>query len=314
MDDARTSSHDPRPGFVHEALMYRDLSEFEGAMQAFLQEAADAGEPVLVALPGPHLEHTRAALGEAMAEARCEDLERVGRNPGRLLSMIEEWVSAHGGRARVVSEVVWPGRSHAEAVEALRHEALVNHALAGSAATIMSPFDAGQLDADILAGVEMTHPTVVENGRRRAGTAYTDPLSTAFGELWPLDDPTGPVTEHPLDGSLMELRRAIAEDPALAGLTAERRSDLVFAINEATSNAVRHGDATCMTRIWHDGEEVVTEVSTPSAIDDVMVGRRRPAEDALEGRGLWLINQICDLVELRSGTAGMTLRMHVRAH
>jgi anti-sigma regulatory factor (Ser/Thr protein kinase) len=314
MVDARTSSYDPRAGFVHEALMYHGLREFDAAMQAFLQEAADAGEPVLVALPGPRLRHAREALGDAMADVRCEDLEQVGRNPGCLLAMIEEWVASHGGHARVVSEVVWPGRSHTEAVEALRHEALVNHALAGSGATVMSPFDAGELDEDILAGVEMTHPTVVEHGRRRAGTSYTDPLSTAFGELWPLDDPPGPVSEHPLTGDLMELRQAIAEDPAVASLSADRRSDLVFAINEAASNAVRYGDATCMTRIWHDGDEVVTEVSSPSAIDDVMVGRRRPAADALQGRGMWLINQVCDLVELRSGSSGMTLRMHVRNH
>ena len=132
MDDERTSSHGPSPGFVHEALMYRDVAEFDGAMHAFLQEAATAGEPVLVALPGPHLEHAQQALGEAMADARCEDLQEVGRNPSCLLEMIEEWVASHDGRARVVSEVVWPGRSHAESVEALRHEALVNHALAGS--------------------------------------------------------------------------------------------------------------------------------------------------------------------------------------
>ena len=175
-------------------------------------------------------------------------------------------MASHDGHARVVTEVVWPGRSHAEAVEALRHEALINHALAGSGATIMSPFDAEHLDEDILAGVEMTHPTVVEGGLRRAGTAYTDPMSTTFGELWPLEDPTGPVSEHPLDGNLMELRRAIAEDPVLGSLSAERRSDLVFAINEAASNAMRHGNTTCTTRIWHEGDEVVTEVS--SALGD----------------------------------------------
>jgi hypothetical protein len=69
-----------------------------------------------------------------------------------------------------------------------------------------------------------------------------------------------------------------------------------------------------MTRIWHDGDEVVTEVSSGSGVQDMMAGRRRPAADALEGRGLWLINQVCDLVELRSGTSGMTLRMHVKEH
>jgi anti-sigma regulatory factor (Ser/Thr protein kinase) len=299
---------------VHEALIYRDEAEFDAALHAFLQEAAAVGEPVLVALPGRHLEQVREALGKDMADARLEDLEQVGRNPGRLLSMIEEWVASHHGRARVVSEVVWPGRTRAEAVEALRHEALVNHALAGTGATIMSPFDARHLDEDILAGVEMTHPTVVEDGQRRVGTSYTDPMSTTFGELWPLEDPPGPVSEHPLDGSLMELRRAVADDPVLGSLSADRRSDLVFAINEAASNAVKHGNETCLTRIWHDGDEVVTEVRSRSGIDDLMAGRRRPAAGALEGRGLWLINQVCDLVELRTGASGTTLRMHIKEH
>ena len=36
--------------------------EFEAAVHAFLQEAAAAGEPVLVALPGRHLAHVREAL------------------------------------------------------------------------------------------------------------------------------------------------------------------------------------------------------------------------------------------------------------
>jgi len=314
MAELRASSQSPVPGLVHEALIYLDEAEFVAAMHAFLQEAAAVDEPVLIALPGPHLDHVREALAADMEGVRCQDVGQLGRNPSRLLELIEEWVASHDGRARVVSEVVWPGRSHAEAVEALRHEAVINHALAGSAATIMSPFDAQHLDADILAAVEMTHPTVVEGGRRRAGTAYTDPLSATFGELWPLEAPTGPVSEHPLDGSLLELRHAIAEDPAMGSLSAERRSDLVFATNEAASNAMKYGTDMCMTRIWHDGDEVVSEVSSHSAITDVMAGRRRPAADALEGRGLWLINQLCDLVELRSGTSGTTLRMHVKDH
>jgi anti-sigma regulatory factor (Ser/Thr protein kinase) len=314
MVDARTSSHSPGHGLVHEALIYHDEAEFDAAMHAFLHEAAAAGEPVLVALPGPHLDRVRETLGDAVADTRWEDLEQVARNPSCLLSVIEEWVASHDGRARVVSEVVWPGRTHAEAIEALRHEALINHALAESGATVMTPFDARHLDEEILAGVEMTHPTVVEGGRRRAGAAYTDPLSSAFGELWPLGDPAGPVSEHPLDGTLRELRHAIAKDPALASLSPQRRSDLVFAINEAASNAVKHGNERCTTRIWHDGDEVVTEIRTHSGVQDVMAGRRRPAADALEGRGLWLINQVCDLVELRSGASGMTLRMHVKDH
>jgi anti-sigma regulatory factor (Ser/Thr protein kinase) len=112
----------------------------------------------------------------------------------------------------------------------------------------------------------------------------------------------------------LEFRHALADDPALQALSEERRSDLVFAASEAASNAVKHSDGTCMARIWRDGDEIVTEVSTHSTITDLMAGCRRPAVGALEGRGLWLINQLCDLVELRSDASGTTLRMHVREH
>ncbi len=163
MVDARTSSHSPKPGLVHEALIYHDEAEFDTAMHAFMQEAAAVGEPVLVALPGPHLDHVREMLDDAVAGTHCEDLERVARNPSCLLSMIEEWVASHDGRARVVSEVVWPGRPHAEAVEALRHEALVNHALARiGGATTATPSRVRALPRrqEILDGVEDDrHPT-----------------------------------------------------------------------------------------------------------------------------------------------------------
>lgn len=297
---------------MHEALIYRGEAEFDAAMQEFLQAAAAADEPVLLALPAEHLERVRGHRTGRGVRARFEDIEQVGRNPSCLLPMIQEWVASHDGRARVVSEVVWPGRSDAEAAEALRHEALLNHALAGSEATILSPFDGRRLDAEVLAGAEMTHPTVVEGGTRRASASYRDPLEMRFSRLWPLQSPPGQASEHPFEGSLHDLRHAVAGDPALATLSADRRSDLVLAVSEAAANAVKHGNGACMTRIWDEDDEVIIEVSTHTVIDDVMAGSRRPTADAQEGRGLWLINQLCDLVELRSGDGETRVRMHVR--
>jgi anti-sigma regulatory factor (Ser/Thr protein kinase) len=294
--------------------MYRGEAEFQEFVQAFLQDAAAASEPVLVALPGRHLERVRQTAGDSAGETRFEDIEQVGRNPSCLLPMIEEWVRAHDGHARVVSEAIWPGRSYAETAECLRHEDLVNQALADAPATILCPYDADGLDAETLAGAEMTHPTVMEGGHRRRSRSYDVALEARLGEQWPLQPPAGDVSEHRLDGSLGDLRHAVAVDPLLDVLSDERRSDLVFAFNEATTNAVRHGNQECTARIWHDGGSVVSEVTCDSSVDDPWAGRRRPDVDATSGRGLWLINQLCDLVELRSGESGTTLRMHVRDH
>ena len=39
---------------------------------------------------------------------------------------------------------------------------------------------------------------------------------------------------------------------------------------------------------------------------------RVPAGDLPGGKGLWLVNQVCDLVEMRSTTDGTTICLHMK--
>jgi hypothetical protein len=47
-------------------------------------------------------------------------------------------------------------------------------------------------------------------------------------------------------------------------------------------------------------------------VDDPLVGRRPPRPDSDSGRGLWMANQLCDLVQLRSGDGGTAVRVRSR--
>jgi anti-sigma regulatory factor (Ser/Thr protein kinase) len=310
--DLRTSAADGE-GLFHEALLYRGRRELERALREFVRSAAAAGEPVLAAVPRANLEWLEAALtDDAAANVRFADMNKIGRNPACLLPMIVDWIDEHDGRARVISEPMWPGRTYAETAECLRHEALINHALAGSRARILCPHDAEHLERLVVEGAESTHPQIRDAAGSRPSDRYENPLCGSLSERWPLGDPTEPMSEHIFAGDLRSLRRAVVADPSLRGLTPERRDDMVVAVNEAATNAVRHGDGRCTARVWHDGRSVVSEVSFETCVPDVLAGRRRPPADAVDGRGLWLINQLCDLVEMRTGGDGTTLRMHVR--
>ena len=44
-------------------------------------------------------------------------------------------------------------------------------------------------------------------------------------------------------------------------------------------------------------------------VEDPLVGRRMPPLEATGGRGVWLANQLVDLVQLRSTQAGTTVRL-----
>jgi hypothetical protein len=280
---------------------------------AFVQSAVQAGEPVLALLPKANLEWLPSALGDLASNVRFADMSLAGRNPNLLLSLIQEWIDEHDGRARVISEPVWPGRSYAEVVESLRHEALLNLVLKSRPTTILCPYDVENLDPEAVRGAELTHPQVIYgDGAPAPSPHYGDPEELLRGAPWPLEAPPGSASEHPFDGDLGALRRSVEQDPAVRDLSSERRFDLVFAINEAVTNAAVHSDGRCRTRIWSDNGAVVSEVNSPASLPDSLAGRRRPPLDATAGRGLWLINQVCDLVELRSGQGGTTLRMHVR--
>jgi DcmR-like sensory protein/histidine kinase-like protein len=309
-DLSTSAAHDE--GLSHEALLYHGRAELTDAAREFVRAGAAPGEPVLVAVPRANLEWLRTGLAEEAANVRFEDMNEVGGNPACILPMIQQWLDEHDGRARMISEPMWPERSYAETAECLRHEALLNHALAGTGARILCPYDAENLDADVLEGAELTHPLLRDAAGGRPSEGYEDPLRGSLSERWPLDDPTGPMSEHIFAGDLRSLRHAVVADPSLEGLTRERREDVVFVVNEVATNAIRHGNGRCTARLWHDGSSVVTEVSFDTSVPDVLAGRVRPLSDAVDGRGLWLINQMCALVQLRSGGMGTTLRMHVR--
>jgi anti-sigma regulatory factor (Ser/Thr protein kinase) len=110
---------------------------------------------------------------------------------------------------------------------------------------------------------------------------------------------------------LSEVRALVRWYARRAGLPEPRVNDLVIAISEAAANTVRHAKSPGTLDIWHDESEIVCEIRDRGVITDPLAGRRPPAPDAVAGHGLWLVYQLCDLVELQSGDGGTTIRMHM---
>ncbi|MFI5980222.1 anti-sigma factor RsbA family regulatory protein [Streptomyces sp. NPDC051555] len=316
----RTTAARAHPGaFDHPALFYRNPREYVTGVRGFVRDALRAAEPVLVAVPGPHLAALRRALaadGAGAAEGiEFVDMARLGRNPGRILAALQEFADRHPGRSvRIVGEPIWPGRSPAEVREATRHEALINTAFAGRAAGILCPYDTTGLPAAVVADARRTHPTLIEAGRPADSPAYADATTVCADCDTPLPEPAtaAPVLEYAA-GELARVRehtqawvRGSALDPA-------RRDDLVLAVSEAAANSLAHGGGRGTLRLWAAGTgAVVAEVHDDGRLTDPLAGRRRPPVASGDGgRGLWMIHQLCDLVEVRALETGLTLRLHM---
>lgn len=297
---------------VHEALLYAGLDDFLDGTTAFVREGLEAGERVMVAVPEPRLGALRRALGgQGGDDVGFLDMAAVGRNPGRIIPAVQQVLDdTPGRRLRWIGEPVWPGRRPCEAVEGERHEALLNVAFGNAPIAILCPYDASRLDAGILAGAQRTHPTLCVAGHRRESMLYGDPHEVAAAALHRLADAPADAAERAIGRDLHALRRFVAEHASAAGLHDTRLNDLLLAVNEGAANTLVHGDAGIL-RIWHDAATVVCEVADRGTIEDPLVGRRLPDAEQLDGRGLWLAHQLCDLVELRSGPDGTVLRLHM---
>jgi anti-sigma regulatory factor (Ser/Thr protein kinase) len=112
-------------------------------------------------------------------------------------------------------------------------------------------------------------------------------------------------------GSLTGLRDLVSRHAAAAGLDSSRAADLVLAVDELATNSLRHGGGRGTLRIWRDDGTLVCEVRDAGRIENPMAGRERPPPERDGGRGLWMVNQLCDLVQLRSFPDGVTVRVHM---
>ena len=99
---------------------------------------------------------------------------------------------------------------------------------------------------------------------------------------------------------------------AEAGLGVSRAADLVLAVHELATNTLRHGGGRGTLRMWREPAALICEVSDAGRIDQPLAGRERPFAGQTGGRGLWLVNQLCDLAQIRCFPTGSVVRLHTR--
>jgi anti-sigma regulatory factor (Ser/Thr protein kinase) len=292
----------------HAAFCYRSQPEYAAAIVAFIQAGLAAGEPVLVAVPGAKARVIGDRLDDGPGEVVFTDMTELGRNPARIIPEVRAFADKHPAqRVHFVGEPAWPGRSVAEICEAARHEALINLAFAQTPTTILCPYDASGLAGSVLADARRTHQEPAASGA--TDQTWRDNLPPECDR--PLHPPPAEAEVFPYNTDLASVRRLVAGHARRAGLTGDRTVDLVLAVNEIAANTISHTTGGGVLQIWHTPEEIVCQVHDQGEITDPLAGRVRHGPDD-RGHGLWLVNQVCDLVELRTGPAGTTARMHMR--
>jgi anti-sigma regulatory factor (Ser/Thr protein kinase) len=299
--------------FRHETLFYSGAGEFVEGCAPFLREGLEREEPMLVAVAPGRIAELTEALGDDAAGVRFVDMRELGVNPARIIPAWQRFLSEHpqaDGVVRGIGEPVWPGRTPAELAECERHEALLNVAFGdGRPWRLLCPYDVDGLEEPVLEGAWRNHPYVFDGEGWQANNHYAATGGPFDGEL---PEALAASPAAPFAGEQLVRLRSELRDWAEAELGPERATDLVMAVNELATNSVRHGGGEGSVRMWRDDDALVCEVSDTGHIEDPLAGRVHPPVEQASGRGLWLANHLCDLVQIRSRRGETVVRVHMR--
>jgi anti-sigma regulatory factor (Ser/Thr protein kinase) len=304
-------------GFHHTVLFYDDADEFLAGTVPYLRDALEADEPALVAVGRERAESLRAELGEEAGGVRFAPMEELGRNPARIIPFWRDFLDEYGGRDRPVcgiGEPVWPGRGEAELDECRRHERLLNLAFAGAPAwSLLCPYDNRSLEDEVLEAADRCHPFLIQGGlsEQNATGTEAEPVSAdPFAGTLPARPPDVEGFEFDRH-ALREVRALVATAAERANLSSSRTSDLVTAAGELAANSILHGGGRGAIGVWREAGELVVEVEDAGTIEEPLVGRLRPPPTQDGGRGVWIANVLCDLVQIRSNSEGTAVRIRI---
>ena len=304
-------------GFTHSALLYEGERGFVDATLPFIQAGLEAGEPTLVVVDDDKIALLRERLNGDAGGVHFADMREVGTNPARIIPAWREFVRRHGtdgDAVRGIGEPIWAGRSPEELAECHRHEALLNVAFAdGSAFELLCPYDIGTLAPEVIEHARTTHPQMLEH--QRSAPSSSDAYPGLDTLLAPFDAPLSASPPSALEfeifaGTLSALRTIVRDFAVKVGMRAAALDDFLIAASEVAANSVRHAGGKGIMRLWVLPGRLICEVRDAGLLDLPLAGRVRPEPDQIDGRGLWLANQLCELVQIRSGAAGTTVRLH----
>jgi anti-sigma regulatory factor (Ser/Thr protein kinase) len=301
---------------MHDALVYGGDEELVTATLPFIREGLAIGERSMVAVKDASVAVLQRALGrdsERVDWVEDADSHTPLRRLGLFRRYVADRVERGDARVRLIGEPVWPTESQAGIAEWKRYESFLNLALASDPVWLVCHYDARQLPATIVTDAQRTHPHVGYGAGRGPSGRYVHPSEFAGGlDRQPLPEPPAGTVPWVFD-TVAQTRRFVAERAREAGLSEARVEDLKLATSEVATNAARHAGSPAEVRTWTSPPAFVCELRDGGpGFEDPFAGYVPPESGRAGGWGLAVARQVCDVVEIRAGGAGTTVRLHMR--
>jgi anti-sigma regulatory factor (Ser/Thr protein kinase) len=303
------------PGYLHDALVYDGVDDLVAVAAPWLLDGLAAGDAALIAAGPATTGPLREAVGDDPRVVVVERRSTYRARTPTAITTFRRFAAEHaapGRRLRVVGETDF-GTTTAEWREWQAYEAVVNVAFAASPLWGLCVVDAA-LPEPILTSVRQTHPQLVTASGRAVNPDFVDPATYVRTLPVPVEplEATPPVLADDRITDYTGLRHTVRHLLEAVDGPPDVLEDFLMAVDEITSNAVRHGAPPAGLRLWTaPGRLVATVRDSGSGLDDPFAGYGPAHGQDLShgGMGLWLARQLCDHVAVRHDEHGVSVRL-----
>ncbi|UQU62244.1 sensor histidine kinase [Couchioplanes caeruleus] len=310
----RTGAAHGHTGYFHAAVQYASDDELLAVTVPFLLGGVAAGEPTFVSFGERTAALVRSALPRDSGVQFLTGGDVYARPTAAIRSyrnLLAEQVAAGAGQIRIIGEMPVSAFGNTWDWWA-RYESAINHAYDDFPLWSMCAYDARITPEPVLADVARTHPRyALPGGTHVDSSTYADPRVYLAEAHPPVADPlqSGPATVELADPTPGQARHAVhAADRGQ--LPAADVDDLVVAVSETVTNALRYGAPPVLLRVWGGADRIVVTVTDGGpGPKDPYAGLMPALDSAAGGRGLWITHQSCNHVAACAGDDGWTIRM-----
>lgn len=306
--------------YAHDALLYDSPDHLVSVAVPFLMEGLAAGDAAVIAASTTTAELLRDAVdGDPDVHILDRDDVYRARTPAAITTFrqLAELRVAEGARGvRVVGEVDF-GPTERDWLEWQRYEAVINEALAGWPLWGLCVFDTQLLPDSLLDSALHTHSRIATADGRLDNPRFTDPADYLRALPLPAEplESTPPRLHATRIAEFSGLRRVLAKQLADVAVPEDVVQDFLLAVDEMTSNALRHGGRPVEVRLWVGADRIVCTICDQgTGWDDPFAGYGPAHGEDLSrgGMGLWLARQLCDHVDISAGADGALVRLTMR--
>jgi len=311
---------------THRALIgASDAALTDGAV-AFVRDGLDRAEPVVIACTDATTELLQKALADRPEVVWVEWADVYGNGPAAAITAVRRLGEHHRADGVAAVRLVlepFAGPDPDTWREWQRYDAVLDHQLheaellGDGPLQVLCVCDTRRVPGPLVDATRATHPFLQEDGGQRRNPDHVDAEEYLLGLPVPAEplEATEPLVRADSVRDLRGLRRDLAMRAADATLpegSGPALEDFLLAVDEMTTNALRHGRPPVDLRLWAGEKRLVCTITDHGAgLQDPFIGYgpAHGADLSLGGMGLWLARQLCDHVDITTVVEGVRVRL-----